>query len=206
MKYYPCYDDLLGHLLTFMQMPERFKNLLFQHLTEPITYNEDTSVLKPDQVARMAYWQVKGYLRSYKEFKPEADREMLKQKTIDISLPRKIWLPAKSFMIESEVDYHLEITKGSTMVGFSHDAFMEMGKQMPEVFMLANKIIGAAETDWHMKMEMCRVFNREGYATFLDHFGLEVEHFIEQQHIASYIGMRPEELSRIKRKKMIFSK
>lgn len=199
-NYYPCYDDLINHLLDFMQMPEDFESLLVPHLTRPITYTQHTLVLKPGDVAKFAYWPVDGYLRIYKKYQPETDREFFKQKTIEISLPGRIYLPADSYMNETAVDYYLEIVKGSTMVAFSHLSFISLGEQIPEVFLLAGKVMAAAEKDWHKKMEMCKVTSWEGYLQFLEHFDVSVKDFIAQQHIASYIGISAEELSRLKHK------
>lgn len=197
--YYPCYDELIVHLLDKMPMPERFPDLLIPHLTPPITYHENTPVLKIGEVADMAYWPVKGYTRSYVKIKPEEDREYYKQKTVDVSLPGIISLPVNSYMNQQDAEYYMEMAKGSTMVGFSYASFMALCEEMPEVALLALKIVSAAEAHWLVKMDICKVTCKAGYKRFLDYFGEEVTDFVEQQHIASYIGTTSEELSRIKK-------
>ena len=197
--YHPCYDDLINHLLDKMPMPERFPDLLIPHLTPPITYYENTLVLDMGTVANMAYWPVNGYTRSYVKYKPEEDREYYKQKTVDISLPGQIDLPVNSYMNQEGAEYFMEIAKGSTMVGFSYASFMELYKDMPEVALLALKIVSAAEAHWLVKMDICKVTCKSGYRRFLGYFGEEVVDYVDQQHIASYIGTTSEELSRIKK-------
>lgn len=198
-QYYPCYDELIAHLLAVMPMPERFPDLLIPHLTPPITYHEHTQALNIGQIADMAYWPVKGYTRSYTKYKPEEDREYYKQKTVDISLPRIISLPVNSYMNQQGAEYFMEIAKGSTMVGFSYTSFMALCKDMPEVALLALKIVSAAEAHWLVKMEICKVTCKSGYRRFMGYFGEEVVDYVDQRHIASYIGTSSEELSRIKK-------
>jgi hypothetical protein len=197
-KNYPFHDGLIAHLLNFMDMPECFADLLRPHLTPLITYHEDTLVLRPNETAQMAYWPVRGYMRFYSTYYPKADSMEMKQQTIDISCPERICLASDSFMNRTPVDFYCEICKGSAMIGFSYDSFMELGKEIPEVGMLASKIVGAANTEWHKKNQMCKVNGTKGYKDFLAHFGKYVESYIFQKHIASFIGRSPERLSRIR--------
>ncbi|WEK20503.1 MAG: hypothetical protein P0Y49_05050 [Candidatus Pedobacter colombiensis] len=194
MNNHHLYVDLIRHLLSFMQMPKGFVSLLLPCLVPPKTYTEDTTVLKFGEIANMIYWPVKGYIRAYKEIMPEEDRMFTKQKTIDISSPGRMAFPINSFINQVEADYFLEITKGSTVIGFSYTSFIALSKQMPEVALLILKMVGLDQNNWLLKMEMCKVFNWDGYLLFLDHFGMEVTNFIKQQDIASYIGMSAEEL------------
>jgi hypothetical protein len=195
----PNQENLIAYLLGIMEMPPQFADLLKPHLSKEITYHEDTQVLKADAIAEIAYWPVSGYIRSYTLVQPEADREYYQQKTIDISLPDKVSFAANSFMNNVEADFNMEIAKGSVMIEFTRDSFIELGQVMPEVNQLALKIVSAGEKDWHKKMEICKNLASDGYKTFLDHFDAEVESFIYKKHIASYIGTSPENLSRIRK-------
>ena len=180
-------------------MPPQFADLLKPHLSKEITYHQDTQVLKADSVTEVAYWPVRDYIRSYTLVQPEADREYYQQKTIDISLPGKVSFAANSFMNNTEADFNMEIAKGSVMIEFKRDSFVELGQVMPEVNQLALKIVSTGEKDWHKKMGICRNLAHDGYKTFLDLFNAEVESFIYKKHIASYIGTTPENLSRIRK-------
>nr|WP_294876379.1 hypothetical protein [uncultured Pedobacter sp.] len=195
----PNQENLIAYLLGIMEMPPQFADLLKPHLSKEITYHEDTQVLKADSVAEVAYWPVRGYIRSYTLVQPEEDREYYQQKTIDISLPDKVSFAANSFMNNVEADFNMEIAKSSVMIEFTRDSFIELGQMMPEVNQLALKIVSAGEKDWHKKMEICKNLASDGYKTFLDHFDAEVESFIYKKHIASYIGTSPENLSRIRK-------
>ncbi|HKG05026.1 MAG TPA: hypothetical protein VKB19_01140, partial [Pedobacter sp.] len=157
------------------------------------------TVFGPKDIADLAFWPVSGYIRYYEMVKPEEDCENFVQKTLDISLPGKISLAVNSFMNQVPLGYYAEIQKGSTFISFNHKSFQELSAFMPEVKDLALKIVAAGEQDWHLKMEMCKVKCAEGYEKFLDYFGSNVTDFVEQQHIASYLGMAPEELSRIRK-------
>lgn len=193
------HDELIAHLLTFMEMPGDFPDLLRPALSSEIEYHKETIINHPSTVADLAFWPVRGYTRVYKSLKPEPDREHYVQQTIDISLPGKVSLAANSFMNRVPVGNYFVIQKGSIMINFSYQSFMDLGAKMPEVKDLALKIVAAGEADWHDKMEMCKVKCADGYAKFLDHFDPVVEEFVDQRHIASYIGMASEELSRLKK-------
>jgi hypothetical protein len=193
------YPQLLKYLLGFEQkMPAEFDGLLFPKLTLPVYYPEDTLVLRPNEIASRAYWPITGFTRTYEEYKPENDSETVKQKTVGISVPGKVTLPANSFMNQSKSRYFVEITKGSTMIGLSYEAFKDLGTQMPEVFMLSNQIVTKEDEDREIERKMRAADRTQGYKLFLEHFGPEVESFIFQMHIACFIGMSPETLSRIR--------
>ncbi|WP_316788510.1 hypothetical protein [Pedobacter frigoris] len=196
--YPPEYDDLLAHLLSFTPMPTEFRSLLFPELKGPFDYTEHSPVLKPDETAQTAYWPISGYLRRYTTYKPEADREYEEEKTTDISVPGKIYLPSHSFMNQVPVDFSLETRKGSRMITFSYDSFITMAEKMPEVYQLANLILGDAEQHWLKKIEICKVNSKEAYEGFKKFFSDPVgKGFLLQKQVASYIGISEEELSRI---------
>ncbi|MBB5441248.1 hypothetical protein HDC92_004955 [Pedobacter sp. AK017] len=193
------YPALLAYLRNFEQeMPAEFDSLLFSRLSEPVRYDKDTLVLKPGDIADMAYWPIAGYIRTYVEYKPEQDREHNKQQTIGISIPGKVSLPANSFMNQTASAYFMEISRGSIMVGFRHEAFIELGKQMPEVFVLASQIIAKEDEERNFERKMRAARKAVGYAMFLDHFNPVVESFVLLKDIATFIGMRDETLSRIR--------
>lgn len=129
-------------------------------------YHEDTPVLKPGQTANLAYWPVKGYTRSYRLFKPEEDCELWKQKTIDISIPGKVTLAEDSFMSQKPADFYMIIEKGSTMISFGYDSFMLMGKTMPEVYILANRILAAVKKDQQEQKYMSNMLRAKGMRLF----------------------------------------
>lgn len=193
------YPALLSFLLSFeQQMPGSFGDLLLPRLSKPLYYAEDTPVLKKGDVATDAYWPIEGYLRTFEKYKPEEDREHLKQKTVGISVPGKVSLLSSSFMNQSPSAYFQEISKGSTMVSFSYTDFKEMGAQMPEVYILANQIIAMENEDREIERKMRAMKKARGYAAFLKHFGTEVESFIYQMHIASFMDTNPATISRIR--------
>lgn len=49
------------------------------------------------------------------------------------------------------------------MISFSYAFFTLMAEQMPEVFVLAGKIVAAEEKEWHKKMDICRAAYADGY-------------------------------------------
>jgi hypothetical protein len=197
MNYPLCYYELLAHLLTFMEMPAHFDKLLFSHLIPPITYDEDTLLFNPDQVANMAFWPVIGFLRTYKKFKPEEDCEKMEQITKHMSVPKRVFLLEDCFMNGAFAGCFMEIAKGSTVVGFSNSSFVEMAEEMPEVALLALKVISSSRIDLQMRTDICKVPCDVGYQMLLDNF-TNVEAFVYQKHIATYMGTTPGNLSRVR--------
>ena len=199
LYHHPCHDEIIAHLLKKMpEIPAEFPVLVRPLLSAPFTVKEDLIILSPGDIADLAFWPVEGYIRCFTEFKKEEDRERYDQKTIEISLPGKIWLPVDSYMNRNPVDFYVEISKGTTLVAFSRKSFEELVAAMPEVGLLALAIISAAEHDWLKKLEMCKVNGKTGYETFLGFFGFSVESFIWLMHIANYIGLNRGSLSRIR--------
>lgn len=199
MKSYRYYQDLLAYLSNFIPMPDKFADLLYPYLTEPITYNCDYLVFKPEEVADMAYWLIKGYIRTYTEYKPEEDRELWKQVTEDISLPQKIFLLEDSYMRKQPAGCFMEITKGSTVIGLSYSSYALLAAEVPEIANLALQIISAGRTDQQIKNNICKMPGAKSYAAFLDHYSEDVESFIYQMHIASCLGTTAVNLCRIRK-------
>lgn len=198
MNAHHLYTDLIRHLLAFMPLPGNFVKLLIPHLIMPVTYSVNTTLLKPGETAGLAYWLVKGYMRTY--IKEPFELGLFTQKTVDIWKPGVINLPVNSYINQEPVNLYLEVAAKSTVVGFSYNSFRALGKQMPEVFELALKIVANAELAWQEKMSMAKVKSLKGYLAFLDYFDVRVEQYIELKHIASYIGMTPEHLSTLRNK------
>lgn len=194
------YLQMLNHLDQFKQkMPEEFNQLLFQKLTVPVHYKEDTLILRPKDVAKWIFWPIKGYIRIYKEYYPVNDSVLLRQKTVGISVPGKICLLSKSFLTQSECGYFAEITKGSVLAGISYENFKKLGEEVFNFQQLTIQMTALREENRVIEKNLSMIDRATAYFDFLAHFGLEVESYIFQMHIASFIGMSPETLSRIRK-------
>ncbi|MBB5439652.1 hypothetical protein HDC92_003348 [Pedobacter sp. AK017] len=151
---------------------------------------------KPGDILQTAFWLDMGYGRAYKIL---YDKEGLPfERTIDFFKPGKIMLDPTAFFEGQPGNCYLEITKDAVIVPFTRENFNLLQLSAPEALTLANNILADGQKDGQEKMEMLKLPAKACYEEFKRIFGQGIEQYFPQKHIASYLGISPETLSRLR--------
>jgi CRP-like cAMP-binding protein len=156
-------------------------------------------VTNKDDIALTAFWIDTGYARAFQNM---LDKEGLPiEVTVDFNKPKRIMVIAESFFNGLPCDYNVEVAKASVIVEFTRTSFDALKLAAPEAEALANNILAKERTDALEKMRMLRMKPRPRYREFLRLFTAEIHLYFDVKDIASYLGMTPAFLSRLRAEK-----
>jgi hypothetical protein len=187
------------NLVTYLGQHLTLSNTFYDTIAPMLGGNAIESifcVVKAGRICTVAYWIDQGYSRSFQLVKDEED--LWKDVTIDFCGPKKIMLVSDGFFNNQVSKYHVEIVKGSVIVPFSRECFDVLKLTAPEAEALANNILALEKSESLEKIEMMKMKPRDRYHEFLRIFGNEIVHFFAVKHVASYLGMQPSYLSRLR--------
>nr|WP_199079132.1 Crp/Fnr family transcriptional regulator [Pedobacter sp. ASV19] len=188
-------SHLLDYLNDHLQLSSTF-NVTIGPMLKVRTLFQKERIVEVGQLAETAFWVEKGYGRYFIKVK---DREGLPMEvTIDFCKPRKILVISECFFNDQLCTYYVEMAKGSVIVPFSRSHFDMLKWSAPEAEALANRILSLEKLESLERMEMLKMKPRDRYQEFLRIFGVGVEQFVAIKDIASYLGMMPTYLSRLR--------
>lgn len=194
-NYSPPVGSLLTYLNGHLNLSQEFNDALRRVLgAETLTAKLD--VVKCGEVCVTANWIERGYARFFKRVAD--DNGILTDVTIDFCRWGKILVIPECFFNGQPCGYNAEIPKGSVIVPFSKNCFDTFKLSAPEAESLANKILSLERTESLEKRELMKMKPRPRYDAFLRIFGREIEQYFAVKQIASYLGMQPSYLSRLR--------
>ncbi|WP_276088236.1 hypothetical protein [Pedobacter sp. JY14-1] len=186
--------NLLTHLNAEMELSDLF-NPAITPMLQPVEVKKLQQVLQRGQVPEVAYWLEGTYARAYFDQVTADGLEV--QQTGEFYRPMEIMVDANGFFNGAVSDCCIEIAPGGVMVPFSKGNFSELKLSAPEAVGLAKRILAKQSSRYREKMMMLRLPCEQRVARFKELFGIQIWHAFAQKHIASYLGMTPEHLSRL---------
>jgi len=190
--------DAIGNLLAYLNN-EMELSVMFNSTIAPMLKAERVlktrQLLKRGDTARTAYWLERSYGRAYRL--EITDDGLETQRTVEFYKPGEIMVDAAGFFSDVVSDCCIEVAAGSVLVPFRKEDFALLKLSAPETGALAKRILAKQGSNYVEKMAMLRLPCEERVARFKELFGIQVWHAFAQKHIASYLGMTPEHLSRL---------
>ena len=182
--------------LAYLRNHEDFKSGFFEVISAMFSVRTSRSaevVVNEGEVCNEAFWLQLGYARCYTVI---TDHEGTRhEKTVDFCKAGEIQTIRKSFINGSPSEFGFQLAAGAVIIPFTRRCFTHLQEKWPEAAVLANKILAP---DGIEKANMMRLKPRDRYREFLKLFGADIEQYFAVKHIASYLGMQPAYLSRLR--------
>ena len=187
-------SKLIYYIQKWVDVNEAEEHLILEAF-EPIAVKRKKDLLIPGEVCRYVYFIISGALRSY--YVDEKGVEHIFQ----LSLENNWISDLESFFSQKPANYYIESIEESSLLRISYERLETLYAQVPKLeryfrilFQKAyiNALQRLNETMWDSAEERYNDMVREN-CTILQR--------VPQTYIASYLGITPESLSRIRKKR-----
>lgn len=172
----------LGHELKFCEMDVP--------LPEAQTLDKATTiVMEGDEINKNIFWLQSGYARYLKVW--INDEGIREEDTVDFCRPGKL-------LFIRECAFDLQLAAKTVIIPFPQNYQDALKLDESKVGKLTSKILAKDRPEGLMRMMILKMKPRERYMEFLKFFGVDIEQYFAIKHIASFLGMRPSYLSRLR--------
>ena len=187
-------SKLIYYIQKWVDVNEAEEHLILEAF-EPIAVKRKKDLLIPGEVCRYVYFIISGALRSY--YVDEKGVEHIFQLSLENS-----WISdLESFFSQKPANYYIESIEESSLLRISYERLETLYAQVPKMeryfrILFQKAYINALQrlnaTMWDSAEERYNDMVREN-CTILQR--------VPQTYIASYLGITPESLSRIRKKR-----
>ncbi|WP_316818920.1 hypothetical protein [Pedobacter nyackensis] len=165
-------------------------------LLEAQTLKKKHTFVKEGELNKNVFWLQSGYGRYFKVKTNEDGVEV--EDTIDFCKPGKILFVRECVFLDLPGVFDLQLAAGTVIVPFQKEYFDALELDEAKMIKLINKILARDRPEGMKRMCMLKLRPRERYREFLKFFGNEIEQYFAIKHIASFLGMQPSYLSRLR--------
>ncbi len=176
---------------------KQVQEALRAHVREIIAeshYRERQLLLSTGQPAEHAYFIAEGFARGF-YYDEQTGRDI----TVFLWNEEAIALAANSFFLRQPSDIHMEVMPGSTLLSLSHGQVSTLFELFPATEALARAL--SLQYNAFHKKRMKDLLTRSAWERYQDLLRTHprVEQHVSQEVIASYLGITPWSLSRLKK-------
>jgi CRP/FNR family transcriptional regulator, anaerobic regulatory protein len=187
------HQKFIAFIEEMIHMPDYEKELCYQYF-EPIVVPKNTIIEKEGKVPKYLYFIISGYMRNYHfdEFGNEI--------TIDLNHCPRFFTSYNHFVNRTISNENIECITDCELLRIKRDDVDILFEKSPVVIQ-HNLIVmqKAFEDERNRLIDMATLTAEERYFKFIKQQP-NIIHNVPLQHIASYLGMKPESLSRIRKK------
>lgn len=186
-------QPLLQHLKQYIQLTEAEEQIIIDHLT-PRTFKRGEFLTKEGEINRYTNYIVSGATRVY--YIDQAGQEHV------IQLGMKNWWTSdfSSFITQTKGILYTEALEKTEVLSFSYEHLQEVYRQVPAMERFFRLLIQKAYAAFQRRvLESLSMDAEQRYLAFRDMYP-DMDQHLSQKHIASYLGMSAEFLSKIKKR------
>lgn len=186
-------QPLLQHLKQYIQLTEAEEQIIIDHLT-PRTFKRGEFLTKEGEINRYTNYIVSGATRVY--YIDQAGQEHV------IQLGMKNWWTSdfSSFITQTKGILYTEALEKTEVLSFSYEHLQEVYRQVPTMERFFRLLIQKAYAAFQRRvLESLSMDAEQRYLAFRDMYP-DMDQHLSQKHIASYLGMSAEFLSKIKKR------
>jgi len=188
-------SNLIKHIQQFVELNENEVQLL-SYCIKTIGLKKKEFLVKEGQVCKALYFVEKGCLRMF--FINSKATEQITQFALE-----NWWISDYfSFMDEKSSEYSIQAIEKSEIIALDKHAFDDLLKELPQLEryfrILMQKALAASQLRAKYLYEMSK-------EEFFQHFSSSFPEFVQrvpQYMIASYLGLTPEYVSELRKKKL----
>lgn len=188
------YNNLINHIRRFVQLDENDVQLLLGYF-KPVSLKRKEFLVQEGQVCRSLYFVEKGCLRMF--FVDAKSVERITQFALD-----SWWIADYfSFMDNQPSDYSIQAIEKSEILAIDRQVMDDLLRELPQMEryfrIVMQKAVAASQLRIKYMFEMTK---EEFYLHFVNSFP-EFAQRVPQYMIASYLGLTPEYVSELRKKK-----
>lgn len=186
-------QPLLQHLKQYIQLTEAEEQIIIDHLT-PRTFKRGEFLTKEGEINRYTNYIVSGATRVY--YIDQAGQEHV------IQLGMENWWTSdfSSFITQTKGILYTEALEKTEVLSFSYEHLQEVYRQVPAMERFFRLLIQKAYAAFQRRvLESLSMDAEQRYLAFRDMYP-DMDQHLSQKHIASYLGMSAEFLSKIKKR------
>ena len=185
--------SLQQHILKFISLPEEELNAVAAHFTV-LTPKKKQLLQEADQFARYNYFVEEGCLRMY--FLDEKGTE----KTVQFAIENWWLADYFSFQRQTRSGFYIQAVEASKVLAIGFDEQEQLLSAHPKMERYFRRVHQTAHAATQMRSMYDRDFSREEHFRYFASLFPEFVQRVPQYMIASYVGVKPESLSRIRKR------
>ena len=180
------------HINARVDITKKEFEIIFQHFEE-ISFSKNDLIIKPDQQVDYKFYVLDGCLRSY--FIDVSGIEHTVQFAIE-----DWWIgDYPAYFTGKKSTLNVECLEDCTLLKVTKEKWEKLYKEIPKLETYARIQLERGLASTHQKnIDEHTMSTQEKYEQFVSSFP-ELEQRIKNYHIASYLGITPERLSRIRK-------
>ena len=172
------------------------EKISFKQLVEIVQIKKNAFLLRQGQICDYEYFILEGCLRSFYE-----DNECIEHTTL-IAIESWWTGDLKSFVRKTPSEFNVQALEDSTIVRISRENMEEIYRQIPKFeryfrILLQNRLLATQDRVGEHLSESAM----DRYSRFVAQ-NPSIEQRIAAKHIASYLGITPTYLSRLRKKRL----
>lgn len=188
------YENLIRHIRRFVDLSEEQSLVLHRYFKAHLLKKKEY-LLKEGQVCRSMYFVEKGCLRMY--FHTSKTTEQITQFALD-----SWWMSDYfSFMDQKPSEYYIQAVEKSEVYSIDFLLLEELLKEIPQLERYFRMVMQRAVAAAQLRIKYMFDLSKE---EFYNHFITSFPEFVQrvpQYMIASYLGLTPEYVSELRKKK-----